>query len=407
MASKPLPSILSLPDELLVEIAGQENYDPTGPTLHCEFDLAWILSRVSRRFRLAIISAPSLWTIVQAETTREGSVEISKLYLERSRACKMWVTLRDFSQLEEENHLHINDLIPHIHRIWRLDIESERVESMFIQFSDIAAPFLEHLEIKGSDRFEEVAVNVFSLGAPRLTFLKLAYLSPLEPVPKWAVSLTHLDLRVCPDLQLNNIFTVMITQCTSLIHLCIDSWANLSTAGELGINIPSLKSLHLEFVDSEDMLETIGLFDTPALTDLVCKGAHGDEISVLFDPTSLPLSSFPALTSLSFVNSGCGYACESDSHFRAIFRTISSPPLRLFPAPNFATVGTSGDSYTVFCNVREVYSTLQQIVRSKHERQQTLPKLRLPSDTFYQGDWAENGVDVELFDPMQLLEALD
>ncbi|KAJ7764507.1 hypothetical protein DFH07DRAFT_376609 [Mycena maculata] len=127
------PAIFSLPDELLVEIAAAGQ-------VH-EFDAEWALSHISHRFRDAIIGAPTLWTVVYTQLLVEGSVEISKLYLERSRACKIWVTLYEVPLgVDVERHSivdRLSHLVPHIHRIRNLRIAGHRlVDAMLTPFRE-------------------------------------------------------------------------------------------------------------------------------------------------------------------------------------------------------------------------------------------------------------------------------
>ncbi|KAJ7704308.1 hypothetical protein B0H17DRAFT_1039224 [Mycena rosella] len=120
------------------------------------------------------------------------------------------------------------------------------------------------------------------------------------------------------------------TQCFSLVHLLIDtiSWYHVEEMNRF--SLPSLKSLHI-LVDPDDdetnLLAVVSLFDIPAATDLIIDHAHGDCICVLFNATTYPDLSFPAVSSLSFFSRDC--SCET-SHFVA--QPIPALPLRLFPA---------------------------------------------------------------------------
>ncbi|KAJ7764612.1 hypothetical protein DFH07DRAFT_811815 [Mycena maculata] len=426
------PVILSLPDELLVEIAamGQEDRDPDD-----EFKSEWELSHVSRRFRHSIVGAATLWTQIEvaAETT-EGSVEVFKLYLERSRACKLWLTLRDSDPVQRDFRVEerFSHFLPHIQRIWRLDIQSRHehtTDSILTHLRNVAASSLEHLEIHVAYEFD--ILNVFSSGAPKLKFLKLTDCFFNSPVPSWATHLTHLELRSWDDSldsDGNSFFMAFLTQCHSLAHLFLET-----NAMELNHKrIPSLESLIVVISDTSDALhlrETLFHFDTPLLTALVVQYAHGDQISVLFSPTNLPYSSFPALTSLSFVNNGC--ECEADFSLCEEVQPITSPPQHLFPVLSSLTLvnqcfteeilsdilGADSTSWPFLKTVsicpkenklEEVYSTLAQIVCSKRQthQEQALPKLRLSPSLFAKECWEENGVDVELFDAAEVIDGL-
>jgi hypothetical protein len=184
-------------------------------------------------------------------------------------------------------------------------------------------------------------------------------------------------------------------------------------------HIPSLKVLHISVSPKEDefyLLRIIDLFDTPALTEFIINGTHGDQIFVLFNSTSLPHSSFPALASFSFVNRGsCG--CEQ------VFLhsdTISAPPLQLFPALSSLTL--INQCYTVKLvqnilgpasqpwpllqtvalwpkqdNLEGLHAALRDAVHSKRQGGLALPKFRFSPKLLSLEDWEGMGADVELF----------
>ncbi|KAJ7780254.1 hypothetical protein DFH07DRAFT_794365 [Mycena maculata] len=392
------PKIFSLPNELLVTIvaAGQEDRVRGG------FRPEWTLSHVSRRFRDTIIDASTLWTHVEAESKSEGSVEIFKLHLERSKLCRIWVTLVHDTSIEDCSIIdHVTHLVPHIHRIWRLQIKLGDMwkwarTDLLEPFRHVAAPCLEHLEI---DDCGELPMDFFSCGAPKLTVLKLAFCTPLLPVPQWTISLAHLEWCMCSESGDNHLFAAMMAQCHSLVHLSLD----LRPGIELGpMNIPSLKFLVLS-------------------TTMQALPALRKYISTLFNRTNLTLPSFPALTSLSFIIDGCH--CEMSSPFPC--ETIPSPPLQLFPALSSLTLinqcftqnilsdllGPDSPPWpllrTITLSPKDtdsdgVYSVLQRVARSK----QTLPKFRLSAVLYSKEHWDENGVDAELFDPTDLIAAL-
>ncbi|KAJ6591028.1 hypothetical protein DFH09DRAFT_1273719 [Mycena vulgaris] len=197
------------------------------------------------------------------------------------------------------------------------------------------------------------------------------------------------------------------------------------------ISIPSLISLHIVIWSDHAapmLAEIVGLFDTPAVTDLTIDYAHGDQISVLFDSTSLPNVIFPALTSLSFVARGC--RCEAEGPFSSL-QPIPSPPLRLLPVLSSLTlINVCFTSYiieqilgptsqpwpllkTVTVCPREdidilptVYNTLRTAIDSKRQREQAIPKFRLSPGLFCEDYWDKNGVDVEVFNHEEIVNAL-
>jgi hypothetical protein len=239
------------------------------------------------------------------------------------------------------------------------------------------------------------------------------------PGPQWADSLSHLELsRACfpsTEADRNSHLVAVTAQCPLLVHLHLDlSW--MYTPGRR-FHIPSLNFLHISVSDTEDefyLRGIIDLFDTPALTEFIIDGTHGDQICVLFNLTSLPHSSFPALTSFSFVKRG---SCWCDSE--PISDTISSPPLHLFPALSSLTLinqcstpklvqnilGPASQPWPLLKTValwprqddlEALRDVLRDAVQSKRERGQALPKFRLSPKLLSQEDWQGMGVDVEI-----------
>ncbi|KAJ7837231.1 hypothetical protein B0H14DRAFT_3870557 [Mycena olivaceomarginata] len=68
--------------------------------------------------------------------------------------------------------------------------------------------------------------------------------------------------------------------------------------------------------------------DAPALAELILNGAHGDQVAFFLCLKSLPQSSFPVLTSISFI---CRGSCLCETQPGLPYHPLSSPPV-LFPA---------------------------------------------------------------------------
>ncbi|KAJ7481571.1 hypothetical protein FB451DRAFT_1236449 [Mycena latifolia] len=391
------------------------------------------MSHVCGRVREAVIGAPALWTLVEADFYFEGSVQIFKLYLERSRGCKIWAMCK-FSSHRIDHHLiaeRLGHILPHTHRISRLGIIS-RTDSLvpiLAAFRDVSVPALQGLEIELGDIYN-CPLELFSSGPPpALTFLKMAGFTPQFPLPRWMASLTHLEFRRSDDVldpDGRSAFVELITQCPALSHLYIDT-SCCSRRDMNRIPSPSLKSLHVvieDFADTPALTGMVGLFDTPALTELTIAGAHGDQICHLFDETHLRHSSFPALTSLSFVNDG-SCKCEMDADLFPA--PIPSQPLRLFPALSSLTLinqcftsdivgqilGPALQPWPLLditlCpkeyTVEDVYSALQGAIHSKRQHEEAIPKFCFSPVLFQKSYWDENGVGVEVFDPAEVLAA--
>ncbi|KAJ7028716.1 hypothetical protein C8F04DRAFT_51976 [Mycena alexandri] len=392
MTSAPasVPSVFSLPNELLIAIAaaGQEG---RVPNFQAAFKSERTLSQVSQHFRNVIVGAPALWSLVEADLDVEGSMEIANIYLERSRKCCIWVSLKHFFADVDLNLIavRLGQITVHIHRIWRLKI------------------------VLGS--------HSWNLVTP--AFLGF---SPRSPPPHWSTPLTHLEFRrssYSDDLDVDDLFVALTVQCTSLVYLYLDL-AHMPLH-QHRLRIPSLKSLHLSVSKDEDtrhLLDVMDLFDTPAVTNLTLSDTHGDQIFELFNATSLPHASFLAVTTLTFVTNSC--TCEKGT-LDPFTQTIPSLPLRLFPALSSLSLinqcftsllvdaisgATSQPSRLLrtvtLCPDRDL-EDVHLALRHAKQRGQIFPRLRLSSKLASRvQDWEATDATVEMFDPTELLDFL-
>ncbi|KAJ7356845.1 hypothetical protein DFH08DRAFT_1075934 [Mycena albidolilacea] len=420
--SAPTTTISSLPYELLVAIAAAGQEDRVAESnweIHTTtFKSEWTLSQLSQRFRDAIVGAPALWTLIETDFS-EGSVEILNLYLERSRASKLSIILRQHLSsravgkrllLQGTNHI-----IPHVHRIQRLRILLEKrwAWDMLALFRDEAAPHLQHLEIVCAT-LDETPLVMFSSGVPRLDFLKIDGFVLQSPAAAFA--LTHLELRkdrcIDPAYPTLNQYAALTAQCPLLEHLQLDvNWVPEEAPRFL---IPTLKYLRISIPgeDADYLLTVVGIFDAPALTELVFDGTHGDQIAFLLGRKTLPHSIFPALTSLTFfLRDSC--MCESAPNRNHPSHTISSP-LAIFPALSrltlinqcftkhliqdmlgpashpwpllkTITLGAANDSF------EGVGAAIEDIVDSKRQRGEPVPEVQLFQLPEVFEEWNENG----------------
>ncbi|KAJ6588362.1 hypothetical protein B0H19DRAFT_1226204 [Mycena capillaripes] len=427
----PVRTILALPNELVVAIAaaGQEGHIADLETPF-KFKSEWTWSQVSCRLREAIIGAPTLWTFVEANLNAEGSVEISKLYLERSRTCHISAHLqylRAGDDLDSEQIVaadRLRQIFPHIYRIWLLSIRLRGEEcELLATLHDIAAPNLQRLEIFNVDYDSRTdqgyPVRMFAPGAPSLTFVKMHGFR-LSRVPLWTASLTHLELSGGEgpgDADNNNL--LVAAQCPLLVHLYLDmGW--LQSIPERRCYIPFLKLLRISISDGSNQafLGLLDLFDTPALAEFIITDAHGDQIFALLTSTSL--HSFPALTTLCCVTrSLC--SCEDDISFSS---TVSSPLIQIFPKLSSITLvnlcfthnllseifGPATPPWPLLKTVTlypkpstldDVRDALQNAMRPKRRRGQALPHFRLSPDLLLA---MEDRVDTEMFDPTEIID---
>ncbi|KAK7064772.1 hypothetical protein R3P38DRAFT_3339959 [Favolaschia claudopus] len=347
-------TLASLPPELLVAIAAagqQERFlDLSNPHWQIEaqpgsFRSEWTMSHLSRPIRDTIVDASELWDLTEAELNAEGSIEILKFYLQRSKTRLIYATLRvsarpnvvDMDVLLER----IGQIVPHIGRVRHLRIGLREDWTTDILFP-LRELFLEHLAIlqRGNSTWPLLVEHLFRKGAPRLTYLGIdgcKFRFPATPGLQWGSSLTVLELLSGTEAGDNDSGAAISASCHSLTHLNIDLTSGFNSHR---FHVPSLQYLAI-WISSEHLneethlLDVVDLFDTPGLIEWTIYGAHGDQISMLLDATSLPSAlSFPSLKRLSFIRLDlclCDISCDA-------MHEISRPPMSLFPALSSLTL---------------------------------------------------------------------
>ncbi|KAJ7756922.1 hypothetical protein B0H16DRAFT_1885657 [Mycena metata] len=322
--------ILSLPNELLIDIvaAGQELEEGSAAVQQLRPEWTW--SQVCRRFRDVIVGAPGLWTLIDLDLHSDTLAEIADLYFNRSQACTLCATLRESKDIDNDSIVaeRLSIIVPHIHRIRQLRVFlSADPQIVLAPLRHVNASNLERLEIRNTiDEFDANPVELFSAGAQMLRFISMRGTTPHFPVP-WAAALTHLELRT--DLEWtsaegSSLGVTISTHCPSLAHLSL-KMVDISLGR---FHLPCLRILHISLsdpvaLDHYHLLAIFDLFDAPALAEFTIIGTHAHQILVLFNSTTLPHSSFPALTSLTFVNVRCGCDKIPDD----VLPITSAPPL--------------------------------------------------------------------------------
>ncbi|KAJ7164901.1 hypothetical protein C8R46DRAFT_1097561 [Mycena filopes] len=197
------------------------------------------------------------------------------------------------------------------------------------------------------------------------------------------------------------------------------------TTGRL--SMPSLQFLRISIADDQDadyLPAVFDLFDTPVLTEFMIHGTHVDQIIVLFKSASLPRSSFPALMSLTFANYADCCAVISEVRHRI------SPP-RLFPVLSslslisqcFTSIFVNGmfastappwpllKTLTVCPLERDRDVVSDALWNARTTKPRTLPRFKLSGSLLVgmrkhekESD-KESGMDMELFDPSEIMAA--
>ncbi|KAJ7721007.1 hypothetical protein B0H16DRAFT_378949 [Mycena metata] len=423
--------ILSLPNELLLAIvaAGQELEERSVAAQQLRPEWTW--SQVCRRFRDVIVGAPGLWTIIDLDLHSDTLADIANLYFTRSQACILNVTLRESKDIDNDSFVaeQLSIIVPHIHRIRQLRVFlSADPQIVLAPLRHVNASNLERLEIRNTlDEFETNPVELFSAGAQMLRFIGMKGITPHFPVP-WAAALTHLELRggdMWTNAEGSSWGVTIATQCPSLGHLAL----NMVDISIGRLHLPCLKFLYISLSDPEEdynhLLTIFDLFDAPALVEFTINGTHADQILVLFNSTSLPHSSFPALTSLTFIIDSC--VCnEIPDGVRPI---SSSPPLfpllsslsliqQCFTSYLAAGVLSSLHLWPVLKTLtlcppagEPVEDVCDVLWNACHSKSQVLPKFRLSASLLARikdredEEDEKSGMDMELFDPTELINS--
>ncbi|KAJ7721012.1 hypothetical protein B0H16DRAFT_1896634 [Mycena metata] len=425
-------TILALPNELLIAIvaAGQEIEE--GSVAVQRLKPEWTWSQVCRRFRDVIVGAPGLWTLIDLDLHSDALADIANLYFTRSQACILSATLRESEDIENDPLVaeQLSVIVPHIHRIRQLHLFLSAILPIALApLRHVNACNLERLEIRNTVDDFDADVELFSAGAQMLRCIGLKGITPHFPVP-WAAALTHLELRRGDEwtsAEGSSWGVPIATQCPLLAHLSLNT-VDISMGR---LHLPCLKFLHISLLDptadQHYLLAIFDLFDAPALVEFTISGTHADQILVLFNSTSLPHSSFPALTSLTFVGVSCGcYEIPDDAlpitSAPPLFPLLSSLSLihQCFMSHLVAGVLSSLHTWPVLKTltlcplvdehrpVEDVCDTLWNACRSKP---QVLPKFRLPASLLARiknreaEEDEKSGMDMELFDPTELINS--
>ncbi|KAK7062294.1 hypothetical protein R3P38DRAFT_2834530 [Favolaschia claudopus] len=442
-------SILSLPNELLVIIAGQYEQVPWGRSgwyhraIEAKYRSEWVLSRLCRRLRNVVIGAPTLWTNITVipNTFQRGSGlgEILRLYLQRSIPLKVSISLQIFALANNAivwRESWFRDISHEINRVERLSIvlglRPNDLGQEFLPLRHVAAPNLLHLEIENRNVRSRppCPVELFSGGAPKLSSVWMQGFFPF-PAPSWMSSLTRFQSATAGqrlDDAAANLYLSALRQPSGLVYLLLDLAGLGTVPTDYQIRIPSLRflSVWIDIYNQQEpyLLQIMDFFSCPALSELVVFGSHGHQVFSLLNTFSFPRTSFPMLHALSFINTDLECSCEYNmplptrTHLvdTPLFPTLSSLTLMKqcfmsdlireiigtspLPLPSLQTLTLRPSPGEPVVNVR--HALLDAMLRLP----QTLPKLRLSPALYYEEDWREVDQEVTVFDPERLDHAL-
>jgi hypothetical protein len=295
----------NLPNELLSSIfeigLSRSPFLSTKPTRGGLFEDKWsplptpfeiVVSSVSRRWRNVALQTPQLWTQVYINVA-QLTHDLLDLYLCRSKMCLLDITLsrrklqweRDYDLAERDATViieckrYLEQLIPHVRR-WREF--SMKQDDCFVSLSDaladlahLYAPALETLLLDGGPGS---LMNLFSAGAPRLSYVELTgvrFFPPLQAVKYLKFHLHHFPLSHAQ-------FRELIQPMRSLIRLNLESGiVKESPEGHPPIHLPSVIDLEIDICSSHVGEGVLSVLDLPSVETLTIRG-HTDHVIKTF-----------------------------------------------------------------------------------------------------------------------------
>ncbi|KAJ7024342.1 hypothetical protein C8F04DRAFT_1131640 [Mycena alexandri] len=447
------PLIFCLPDDLLIEVAAALHHDQQlYPNPDRGLKAEWVLSRVSQRFQHVILHARELWTVIEVELQSNGSMNILQLYLERSGAYAIWLTVRDSLSLQSSSRLVqcLNYILPHLGRIWQLNFlarltpisphGSPRLSRLDVMYKlafwdklvstlkDLAAPKLRRLSLElddGSINGGFISdVELFTLGVPLLTHLTISGFTPSIPHLDFLKNITHLEMwhcRVVVPVSFTKHLQDIVASCPALLSLAVDVRAYEISGVHAILSLPGLRALRLwcsTRTRSEYLPGLLATFDAPSLETLTIAHGHAMHVRALFGPWpgGTPRASFPVLSSLTFI--GLRHASGDIQGGGA--ESAMVPPLHLFPA--MSTLNLIHQHGTVQLiralwgpNAQKAWPSLRTLMLCPRtedvgrvggaltEARRT--ETRLPRLTLSAALRDQTGMEVELFDPADIMRA--
>ncbi|KAJ7130200.1 hypothetical protein C8R44DRAFT_872036 [Mycena epipterygia] len=343
MAESDIPSLHSLPTEILAEILLQsqtasllpERPGPTPPiegvpraaprTIHTmnssevrarpkprppPLPLEIVVSHVSRRFREVAVSTPQLWTSIQTRVNRKLiPAQLFEKCLQRSEPYLISVTLSTWRQADDLE-AHSIHLISHIDRLRELRVQSISRPIMvasLLPFRDAYAPRLELLRISDdwNDRdtptIQMEYFDIFMAGYPCLHTLQLHLFGTHLYVPKSPVSVTTLDLTHTSSCRVTFFdLRELLTGLSNLTHLSVSN--ELLERQTMGhpILLPSVRSFSTSIRKGWISPPVWPLLNMSGVESVTLNGAHNNQLKAFFDNLHISLH-YPALRSFSLV----------------------------------------------------------------------------------------------------------
>ena len=226
-----------------------------------------LVSHISQRWRYVAISTPRLWTKIALNAPTSNLFDMANIYILRSKASGLNIFV-DIAResITLEGIASVCALInPHAERWNRIHVDCDWRQGFhyFLDQLPAAAPHLQYIKFDrsfdehpddGDDRFDaesDIPRRIFIDGTPCLKSILVSGVTLHSCLPP-LTAVTHLQLdHLFVTVSINRLRT-MLTSLSVLTHLAINSdiFVNWAEAGS--IDLPSLRSLHLQPQDDKD-----------------------------------------------------------------------------------------------------------------------------------------------------------
>jgi hypothetical protein len=315
-----------LPNEILAHIFEVGHASPS-PILTAAFEI--LVSQVTQRWRNVAIHTPRIWSRIEISATTSG--EFIAIYLQRSGVAALDLFIADRADRPYRRRVPgWQAVIPHFNRCRRIVASPDSIEDimdeMLVAFRFIAVPLLERFQIIHNIPFES-GIRVFDGGAPALRDVRLGGFDYCVPPLTNVTSLVLWNHYTAVSW---SSFRDMVGGLLSLTHLVIGfpfADAILPDGFESTISLPSLYLLRIHVDFSTPYPEQILLgISAPSLGSLVLDGIVSEDLTDFCEDGAKigELDKFPCLQSFTFLHSDLnGVSQETWSSFCDIFPHIT------------------------------------------------------------------------------------
>ncbi|KAF7979554.1 hypothetical protein HWV62_41822 [Athelia sp. TMB] len=295
---KKISVIERLPYEVLASIFEDAHSPDSG------LELLW--SQVSSQWRSTAIATPILWRTIQLLVDRPDQFELATLYLARSKATPIDITVTQGPDDSQHAVAYGKLLCDHIHHCRQLKFCISSLESAGIILGFLvmaSAPLLQSFDAHLPSGYQP-ADQILMGGTPMLAVMHLrasaSFLPPLHTVTSLHIHNIRSDSRI--ELQH---WRDLLSSLPHLISLVINGNVVVFPVWTSGpsVTLPALRTLEITIVDMEESESGLlrCLYDTIDAPLLECLSLHNyidRDLAFLEDSWHFGVTKFPALDTL-------------------------------------------------------------------------------------------------------------